>query len=125
MIESPGALPARGLVFQLVCHFHRYWAYSSKSTVQPKMESRPQENLFCFLLHLYIHPIYYRFPSYLGQQRALSRVPVLYCRFSLVVYFIHSSVYISIPISQFILYPHPPLVSISLFCISVSLFLLC
>ena len=27
------------LVFQLVCCFHRYWAYSSKSTVQPRMES--------------------------------------------------------------------------------------
>ena len=36
---SPGALPSAGLVFQLVCHFHRYWAYSSKSTVWPKMES--------------------------------------------------------------------------------------
>ena len=32
---SPGALPwgeGQVLVFQLVCHFHRYWAYSSKST---------------------------------------------------------------------------------------------
>ena len=38
-MESPGALPSRGLVFQLVCRFHRYWAYCSKSTVQPKMES--------------------------------------------------------------------------------------
>ena len=37
---SPGALPSGdGLVFQLVYHFHRYWAYSSKSTVWPKMES--------------------------------------------------------------------------------------
>ena len=36
---SPGVLPSGGLVFQLVCHFQRYWAYSSKSTVQPKMES--------------------------------------------------------------------------------------
>ena len=39
---------------------------------------------------------------------------VLYSRFSLVIYFIHSSVYMSIPISQFIP-PHPPLVSICLF----------
>ena len=38
-MESPRALPSGGLVFQLVCHFHRYWAYSSKSTFQPKMES--------------------------------------------------------------------------------------
>ena len=37
--KEPWALPFRGMVFQLVCCFHRYWAYSSKSTVQPKMES--------------------------------------------------------------------------------------
>ena len=37
-MESPGALPSGGLVFQLVCRFHKYWAYSSKSTVRPKME---------------------------------------------------------------------------------------
>ena len=37
-MESPEALPSGGLVFQFVCHFHRYWAYSSKSTVWPKME---------------------------------------------------------------------------------------
>ena len=36
---SPGALPSRGLVFQLMCCFHRYWAYSSKSTVRPEMVS--------------------------------------------------------------------------------------
>ena len=46
-MESPGALPSRGLVSQLVCRFHRYWAYSSKSTVRPKMES------VLFLLHSY------------------------------------------------------------------------
>ena len=42
-----------GLVFQLVCNFHRYWAYSSKSTVQPKMESCFQDGacFVCFLLH--------------------------------------------------------------------------
>ena len=41
---SPGAFPWQGwgggcLVFQLTCHIHRYWAYSSKSTVWPKVES--------------------------------------------------------------------------------------
>ena len=42
-----------GLVFQLVCRFRRYWAYSSKSTVQPKMESCFQDGAcsVCFLLH--------------------------------------------------------------------------
>ena len=38
-MESPGALPSGGLVFQLACRFHRCWAYSSKSTVRPKLES--------------------------------------------------------------------------------------
>ena len=42
-MESPGALPSAwvgwGLVFQLIYRFHRYWAYSSKSAVWPKMES--------------------------------------------------------------------------------------
>ena len=48
---SPGALPSGGgvcLVFQLVCRFHKYWAYSSKSTVQPKMESCFQDGA-CFV----------------------------------------------------------------------------
>ena len=37
-MESPGALPSGGLVFQLVCGFRRYWSFSSKSTVRPRME---------------------------------------------------------------------------------------
>ena len=54
----------------------------------------------------------------------------LYSRFLLVIYFIHISVYMSIPISQFIPPPpspchFPPLVSMSLFSTSVSLFLPC
>ena len=51
--------------------------------------------------------------------------PVLSNRFSLVIYFIYSSVYMSIPISQFFSPLHPPLVFICLFSMSVSLFLLC
>ena len=50
---------------------------------------------------------------------------MLYSRFSSVIYFIHISVYMSIPISQFIPPPFPPLVSIRLFSMSVSLFLSC
>ena len=38
-MESPGALPPGGLILLLVCPFHRYWAFSSKSTVWPKMVS--------------------------------------------------------------------------------------
>ena len=53
--------------------------------------------------------------------------PVLYSRFSLVIYFIHSSVFTAVQISQFIstLTSPPPLVTINLFSTSVSLFLLC
>ena len=41
-----------GLVFQSVRSFHRYWAYSSKSTVQPKTESGFQDRAcsVCFFL---------------------------------------------------------------------------
>ena len=55
----------------------------------------------------------------------------LYSRFLLVIYFIHISVYMSIPIAQFITPPpqaprhFPPLVARSLFSTSVSLFLPC
>ena len=55
----------------------------------------------------------------------------LYSTFLLVIRFIHISVYMSIPISQFITPPPPPpcrfptLVSIRLFSISVSQFLPC
>ena len=69
--------------------------------------------------YVYIYTLFLRFPSHLGQHRALSRVPcVLYSRFSLVIYFIHSSVYMSVPISQFI----PPSYTI-LGKDSISLFL--
>ena len=47
----------------------------------------------------------------MGHYRVLSRVP-------------YSSVYMSIPISQFILFPFPP-VTICLFSISMALFLFC
>ena len=52
----------------------------------------------------------------LSSSRALSRVLWLYSRFSLVTFFIHSikSVYMSIPISQFIPTHLPPLVRSSL-----------
>ena len=45
--RSTGALPSGGVVFPLVCHFHRYWAYSSKSTVQPKIDLLSRQSLFC------------------------------------------------------------------------------
>ena len=51
-------------------------------------------------------------------------VPVPY-RFSLVMYFLHSSVYMSVPVSKFIPPSFPTLVPVHLFSTSVSLFLLC
>ena len=49
---SPGALPSGGLVFQLVCRFHRYWAQSSQCTVCPELECSFQDGAcsVCFLL---------------------------------------------------------------------------
>ena len=46
----------------------------------------------------------WRFPSHLGHQCALSRLPELYSKFQTVVYFIHNinSVFTSIPASQFL-----------------------
>ena len=59
-------------------------------------------------LDVHRHPLFFGFPSSLGHHRALSlEFPLLvYSRFSLVIYFIHSSVYMSIPISQFTPPPH-------------------
>ena len=56
---SPEA-PSSGSGFPLVCHFHRYWVYSSKSTVQPKMQSCFQDgacSVSSFILPLLFGPI--------------------------------------------------------------------
>ena len=50
--------------------------------------------------YVYIYPLFLGFPPHLGHQRGL--FPVLYSRFSLAIYFIHSSVYMSAPIPPFI-----------------------
>ena len=74
---------------------------------------------FIFILFIYL---FFEFLNFI----------FLYSRSILVIYFIHISVYMSIPISQFIpsprpaTHPHfPPLVFIHLFSTSVSLFLPC
>ena len=61
------------------------------------------------------------------QVDSLPGMHVLYNRISLIIYFIYSfsSVYISVPISQFIPHPPCPLVSKCSFSMSGSLFLLC
>ena len=58
-------------------------------------------------------------------QQSEAEFPVLYSRFSLFIYFIHISVCMLVPISQFIPPCLSPLVSICLFFTSVSLFLPC
>ena len=56
--------------------------------------------------HMYTHiPSIFDFPPIQVTTEHRVEFPVLYSRFSLVIYFIHTRVYISIPISQFI----PPL----------------
>ena len=71
--------------------------------------------------HTHIYLLLFGFPSHWGHCGAF---PVLYSRFSLVIYFIHSinSVYLSIPISQFISPPPlSPLVQFSHSVVSSSL----
>ena len=76
-------------------------------------------------LYVHIYPLVLGFPSHLGHQGKLSRVFHSMEYFLLVIYFMHSSVYRSIPISQFFLPTFPHVVSIPLFSTSVALFLLC
>ena len=64
------------------------------------------------------------FPTHFCHYWVLSRVVCVYSRFSLVFCFIHTSVYMSVLIFQFIWPPRPYLVSIPLLSMSVSLFLL-
>ena len=76
-----------------------------------------------------IYPLFFwiSFPFKSPQNTEQSSVPLLYRRFSLVIYFIHSiiSVYTSILISQFIPLHLFPLGIRTLSSMSVSLFLLC
>ena len=49
----------------------------------------------------HIYPLFFRFFPHVGHYRVM--FPVLYNRYSSVTYFIYSSVYMSIPASQFVL----------------------
>ena len=55
-------------------------------------------------LYLYVYPFFLGLPYQLGHYRVLNRQYVLYSIFSLVIYFMHSisSIYMSIPIFQFL-----------------------
>ena len=78
-------------------------------------------------LYIYIYPFCFGFPPHVGYHRACVEFPVLYHRFSLVIYFIHSinSIYMSVSTSQFFPSSLSPLGFIHLFSLSMSLFLLC
>ena len=66
-------------------------------------------------LYIHIHAPFFRFFCDIDHCRV--EFPVLYSRSLVVIYFVYSSVYMSILISQFI----PPTVTVSLFSTSVTL----
>ena len=72
--------------------------------------------------YTYIHSFLDSFPIQVITEYWVE-FPVLYSRSLIVIYFIYGSVYMSIPISQFIPPPLSLLVTISLFSTSVTLFL--
>ena len=74
-------------------------------------------------LYVYIYPLFFRFFSIVGYYGILSRVPCVYSRSLLIIYFIYSSVSMSNLISQFIPPSPCPSVSTCLFSTSTSLFL--
>ena len=53
--------------------------------------SAVQQSKSALHIYIYIYPLFFGFPSHLGHHRASSTVPVLYSRFSLIIYFIHNS----------------------------------
>ena len=58
------------------------------------------------LLYIHIYPLFFRFYSHIGHYRVLSRVPCAICSIIaivLVISYIYSTVYMSIPVSQFII----------------------
>ena len=69
----------------------------------------------------HISPPFWISQSYLVHHSTLSRVPVLHSKLSLVIYFIQSSGYMSISISQFIPPPFSPLVSMYLLKVKCSI----
>ena len=96
----------------LLSAWHHHWA--------PEHKDHPEERKVIFFFSFSVFWIFEFYFTYF-----------LYGRFLLVIYFIHFSDYMSIPISQFITPPPPPLghvaplVSIYLSSTSVSLFLPC
>ena len=65
--------------------------------------------------YTYIFLFFFRFFSHTGHYRVLSRVTCAYSRSLLVIYFVYSGMYMSVPISQFIPPPLPSLVTYDCF----------
>ena len=77
-------------------------------------------SMTCSVSYMYdisvnIYPLFFGFPPTQVSTEYWVEFPLPYSRFLLVIYFIHSGVYMAIPISQFILPSFLPLVSIYLF----------
>ena len=74
-----------------------YWLCKESLTVKSLMHNNDPFfkryswfSMLCwFLLYVHMHPLFSGLPSHLGHHRALSRVPCVYSRFSLVICFIH------------------------------------
>ena len=77
--------------------------------------------MYSKVIQLYMYLFFFKFFSQLGCTRILSRVPWAINRSLLVIYFKHSSVYMSIPNSLTIPPLHPFLL-VTISSISVSLF---
>ena len=73
-------------------------------------------------IYICLYPLFFRFHSHLGHHRALSSFLCYRVNSLLVIYFVYSSAYMSITISQSIPLPLPHLVTWSLFSIPVSHF---
>ena len=74
-------------------------------------------------LYISDYPLFFRFFSHIAITEYWVEFPVLHSRFLLIICFIYSSVYMSIPISQFVPSCISLLVIICLFSTSVTLFL--
>ena len=77
-------------------------------------------SMTCSVSYMYdisvnIYPLFFGFPPTQVSTEYWVEFPLPYSRFLLVIYFIHSGVYMAIPISQFIVPSFLPLVSIYLF----------
>ena len=69
------------------------------------------------VIYTNISTLFKGFFSHTGHYRMLSRVPYAYNRFLLVIHFIYSSVYMSIPVSQITPPPYPLVIITCFLCL--------